>query len=108
MRVLIDECVDPRVKLLLDDHEAATVRDKGWDGLEDGPLLALAQYEFDVLLTIDGSLEFQQNLGVVRIGIVVAHVPQNQFAYYRALQQELLVGIDKARPGRVMHVRARV
>ena len=43
MRVLIDECVDPRVKLLFGDHEAATVHEKGWDSLEDGPLLALAE-----------------------------------------------------------------
>ena len=35
MRVLIDECVDPRVKLLLDDHEAATVHDEGWGSFED-------------------------------------------------------------------------
>ena len=43
MRVLIDECVDPRVKQLLVDHKAATVHEQGWDTLEDGPLLSLAQ-----------------------------------------------------------------
>ena len=48
MRVLIDECVDPRVKLLFADHEAETVHEKGWDALEDGPLLKLAQEQFDV------------------------------------------------------------
>jgi hypothetical protein len=39
MRILIDECVDPRVKLLLDVHKTATVHEQGWDTLEDGPLL---------------------------------------------------------------------
>lgn len=62
MRILIDECVDPRVKLLFSGHLAATVHDKEWAALEDGPLLALAQKEFDVLVTIDGGLERQQNL----------------------------------------------
>jgi hypothetical protein len=38
MRVLIDECLDPRVKLLLGDHIAATVHEQGWDAFEDGPL----------------------------------------------------------------------
>ena len=72
MRVLIDECVDPRVKLLFTGHQVSTVHEKGWGTLDDGPLLALAQIEFDVLLTIDGSLEFQQNLAKFGIGIVLA------------------------------------
>jgi hypothetical protein len=58
MRVLIDECVDPRVKLLFSDHEVSTVHERGWDTFEDGPLLAIAQKDFDVLLTIDRGLEF--------------------------------------------------
>jgi hypothetical protein len=103
MRVLIDECVDPRVKLLLADHQAATVHEKGWDALEDGPLLALAQNEFDVLLTIEGSLEFQQNLAKLRMAIVVVHVAQNQLAYYHALREELLTAIARARAGGVVH-----
>jgi uncharacterized protein (DUF433 family) len=39
MRLLIDECVDPRVKLLFGDHKAVTVHEQGWDTLEHGPLL---------------------------------------------------------------------
>jgi predicted nuclease of predicted toxin-antitoxin system len=106
MRVLIDECVDPRVRSLLAEHEASTVHDKGWGALEDGPLLALAQNEFDVLVTIDGNLEFQQNLAKLRIGLVVVHVPKNQLTYYQAIRDELLRAIGLARPGRAVHVKA--
>jgi len=77
MRILIDECVDPRVKLLFGEHQSATVRDKGWGTIEDRPLLALAQEEFDVLLTIDGKMEFQQNIPKFRMGLVVIHIPKN-------------------------------
>ena len=83
MRVLTDECVDPRVKLLLSEHKASTVYEKGWDALEDAPLLAIAQKEFDVLAAIGRSLEFQQNLVKFEIGVVVVHVPKNQLAHYR-------------------------
>ena len=72
MRILIDECVDPRVKALFPGHEAKTVHDMGWDQLADGPLLELAEQAFDVLITIDRNLEDQQNLGKVRRGVVVA------------------------------------
>ena len=53
MRLLIDECVDPRVKELFGDHDPATVHESGWDTLDDASLLELAQARFDVLLTID-------------------------------------------------------
>jgi hypothetical protein len=111
MRILIgeftdiDECVDPRIALLFSDHHVSTVHEQGWDTLEDGPLLLVAQNEFDVLLTLDGSLEFQQNLSKFRIGVVVVHVPRNQFAHYRVLHRELLQAVESTGTGKVVHVR---
>lgn len=105
MRILIDECVDPRVKLLFGDHERATVHDQCWDSLEDGPLLDLAQKEFDVLVTIDSRMEFQQNIAKFQIGVVVVHVPKNQMVHYRVIQRELLLAVEKIKPGHVIHVR---
>ncbi len=106
MRILIDECVDPRVKPLFGDHSVATVHEQGWDSLEDGPLLTVAQKEFDVPVTIDGSLQHQQNLATFQIAVVVVHVPKNQLPHYRVVQEELLAAIEKARPGVVIHVRS--
>jgi hypothetical protein len=105
MRVLIDECVDPRVKLLFSGHTVATVHEQGWDTLEDGPLLTAAQKEFDVLVTIDGGIEFQQNLSKFQIGVIIVHVPKNQLVHYRAVQNELLAAVGKARSGEAIHVR---
>jgi predicted nuclease of predicted toxin-antitoxin system len=105
MRVLIDECVDPRVKLLFSEHKVATVHEQGWDTLEDGLLLTAAQKEFDVLVTIDGRIEFQQNLSKFQIGVVIVHVPKNQLIHYRVIQKELLAAVEKARSGEAIHVR---
>jgi len=99
MRVLIDECVDPRGKNLFPGHIIATVHDRGWDALEDAGLLAAAQSDFDVLLTIDRGIEFQQNIARLRIGIVIAHVSKNQLIHYRVIEKELLAAIDQTRPG---------
>ena len=106
MRILIDECVDPRVKLLFGEDEAATVHERAWDALEDGPLLKLAQDHYDVFLTIDGNLEHQQNLSKLDLGIVVARVPKNQMSYYRAIEEELRRAVETVRPGQVVHVGA--
>ena len=105
MRVLIDECVDPRVRLILGDHKVSTVHDQGWDTLEDGPLLTLAQRKFDVIVTIDAGIEFQQNLSKFPIAVIVVHVPKNQLTHYRAIQEELLAAIEKAHRGEALHVR---
>jgi len=106
MRVLIDECLDPRIKRLFAEHETATVHEKEWDTLDDGALLEVAQDQFDVLLTIDRSLEFQQNIAKFHIGVVVVHVPKNQIAHYEATQKELLIALKQMRPGEVQHVRS--
>jgi predicted nuclease of predicted toxin-antitoxin system len=107
MRILIDECVDPRVKLIFGDHNVATVHEQGWDALEDGPLLTVAQNEFDVLVTIDTNVEFQQNLSRFRIAVIVVHVPKNQLPHYQILQKELLQAVENAALGKVIHVRTR-
>jgi hypothetical protein len=73
--------------------------------LRDGALLALAEKEFDVLITIDSSMEFQQNIPKFRIGVIIVHVPKNQLAHYRAPQKELLLAVEKAQAGKVIHVR---
>jgi hypothetical protein len=104
VRVLIDECVDPRVKTLLLDHQPATVHDQGWGAFKDGALLAAAQEVFDVLVTIDRKLEFQQNLGQFRIGVVAVRVPKNQLRFYSAIREELLLAIQKVRSGEVVYV----
>ncbi len=104
MRAVIDECVDPRVKTLLFGYQPATVHDEGCGALEDGPLLTAAQERFDVLITIDRHLEFQQNLAKLRIGLVVVRVPKNQLSYYQAVKKELILAIEQVRAGKVIHV----
>ena len=50
MRVLLDECVNPRVRAAFPDHHIMTVREMGWGGITHGKLLALAQDLFDVFV----------------------------------------------------------
>ena len=56
MRILLDECVHIGVKAAFSGHIVKSVTEVGWRSRKDGPLLALAQEEFDVFVTIDRSL----------------------------------------------------
>jgi predicted nuclease of predicted toxin-antitoxin system len=89
MRLLIDECVDPRVKDLFPNHVVSTVHELGWNKLQDKELLARAQLSFDVLVTLDRGLEFQHNLKKLKMGIIVAKVPRNQLRHYQTIQSQL-------------------
>jgi predicted nuclease of predicted toxin-antitoxin system len=71
MRVLLDECVPRKLKRELAKHEVLTVTENGWSGIKNGELLALAEAEFDVFLTVDQNLSFQQKLKGFDIGIIL-------------------------------------
>ena len=73
MKILIDECDDWRLLRDLHGHHVKTVRQMGWLENDDGVLLQLAEQEFDVLLTTDKNLAFQQNLTRFKIAVVVLH-----------------------------------
>jgi hypothetical protein len=62
MRVLLDECLPRRLKAELSEHEVRMAQEEKWAGLKNGELLRVAMGRFDVLLTVDRSIAFQQNL----------------------------------------------
>ena len=72
VRVLVDEDLDVRLRNHFgNDHEAITGRYRGWTGLTNGELLAAASAEFDVLVTADTYLQYQQNLPQYDIAVLV-------------------------------------
>ena len=71
MRVLLDECVPRKLRRELAEYEVLTVTERGWSGIENGALLALAEAEFDVFLTVDQNMKYQQNLASLNIGLIL-------------------------------------
>ncbi len=72
MKILLDECVTKHLKPLLTDHEVLTVREMQWSGIKNGKLLTLcAEHGFDMLLTIDKNLQYQQNLDTCPVIILI-------------------------------------
>ncbi len=62
MRILLDESLPRKLALEFSGHEVQTVQKHGWSGLKNGELLRRASAEFDVLVTGDQNIEYQQNL----------------------------------------------
>lgn len=79
MRVLLDEQIDWRLKRSFNpEHEVEAVRERGWIGKRNGELLQAAAPDFDVLLTMDRGIEYQQNLPAFDIAVVLISARSNR------------------------------
>ena len=75
MRLLLDESVPGRLRRSLTDHTVRTVGEMGWSGTKNGRLLALASGEFDVFVTVDKNIPYQQNLATLPLAVVLLDAP---------------------------------
>jgi hypothetical protein len=99
VKVLLDECVDWRLARDIVGHDVKTARQMGWSTIENGALLAVASQHFDVFVTVDRNLSFQQNLEKFSIAVVVLQAKTNRLADLKPLIPSLLAAIESAAPG---------
>ena len=104
MRLLLDENLPRRLRNHLQPHDVSTVQDKGWSGIKNGRLLRLAQLEFDVLITIDSNMIYQQHVASFAIGLVVLHSPSNRLDDLLPLVADMLREVEMVGDGQVAHV----
>ena len=78
MLVLLDEQLPRHLAREIGGHNVSTVQQRGWAGLKNGELLRVAaDAGFEVLVTADRNLQFQQNLSQSRLGIILLIAPSN-------------------------------
>jgi predicted nuclease of predicted toxin-antitoxin system len=104
MRVLLDECVNPRVRAAFKGHHVKTVVEMGWRGITNGMLLALAESDFDVFVTLDQNLEYQQNVPKIKLGFLVIKVPDNKIRFYEPIFAAMCAAAEGIEAGRVIHI----
>ena len=105
MYVLLDECLPRRLKRELPGHQVATVPEKGWAGIKNGALLRLIESAaIDVFVTIDGNLEYQQNLKRVKLALVVLKAPDNTIETLRPLAPQILAALQNIQPGNIVRI----
>ena len=106
MRLLIDECLPRRVKFLFSEAglECETVRDAGFSGKENGELLALADKDFDVFVTIDRSIPFQQNLAGKRISLLIIRAGSSDLDDIRRHIPQAIAALKSIKPQQIVEV----
>lgn len=106
MRILLDESLPRKLALELLGHEAETVQKRGWAGLKNGVLLRTASTEFEVFLTGDQNLEYQQNQAALPIAVIVLVAVDNRIESMRPLVPRVLEALQGIRAGQLVRVRA--
>ena len=105
MRVLLDECLPRKLK---DDVRAdfvRTVPEIGWASIENGASLPLAEAEFDIFLTRDRNLEYQQNLQAFDLAVIILIARSNDIDDLRPLMNATNEAIQTILPQEVRYIR---
>jgi hypothetical protein len=103
-RVLFDENLPRLLRRKLPEFEIRTVQEEGWGSFKNGELLRRAEGRFDVLLTADRRMRYQQNLTSFVIGVVVIVTPRLQLQLMERSVAELRAAIDRVAPGEIIQV----
>lgn len=96
MRILLDECVPWPMHKLLSGHVCSTVQDLGWGGIKNGDLLLRAEGEFDLFVTSDQNIRYQQNLSGRRIAIL--ELSTNDIGRIQAASTRIEEALEKIQP----------
>ena len=104
MRVLFDTCVPRPLRKSLLGHEIKTAQEMGWDRLRNGDLIQVAEEAFDVLVTSDQKLKYQQNLTGRKIGIII--LPTNHLRAVLELAPKVAGALSEVSPGILLEIQS--
>ena len=97
MNILLDECAPHAVKKRLPHLAIRTVQEMGWSGVKNGKLLTLADQQFDVFITSDKNLRYQQNLATVKLAFLL--LPTNSVPVVIALLPQIEAALNTIQSG---------
>jgi predicted nuclease of predicted toxin-antitoxin system len=104
VKILLDECVNQRLAADFIGHEVSTVKQMGWKSKQNGEFLKLASKSFEVFVTTDRNLSFQQNVQGFDIVVVVMTANTNRLADLRPIVPSLLKVLPFLKKGQVREI----
>jgi predicted nuclease of predicted toxin-antitoxin system len=96
MKILLDECVPWPMHKFLAGHECSTAQQRGWGGIKNGDLLRLAEKDFNLFITSDQNIHYQQNLAGRQIAIL--ELSTNDWRRIQAAAELIQSAISKIQP----------
>lgn len=103
-KILLDECIDRRLAREISGHQVKTAPEMGWAGIDNGELLAKAESDFDVFITVDRNLTFQQNIPKFNIAVLVLHARTNRLQDLVPLIPKILDALNNPQRGKAVSI----
>jgi len=103
VRILFDQGTPAPLRDHLSSHSVETAFEKGWSTLRNGDLLAKAEAEFDLLITTDRNLRYQQILAGRRLAILV--LPTTSWPRLQLITREIAAAVASLKPGELVEMR---
>lgn len=104
MKILVDHCIDWRIKRSLSAHDVKSAQEMGWDELKNGKLLAAAGASFDILLTVDRNIKSEQNLSKLPITVLVLIAKSNRLVDLLVLIPSVETALQECKRGQLIEV----
>ena|SRR5216683_1762464 len=105
MKVLLDECIPRKFKRSLAGHECQTAPEAGFAGKTNGELISIAEERgFDVLLTVDKGLAYEQNPAGRKIAIIIVCAKSNRLADLLPHAGACVAHISGMRHGQIVRI----
>lgn len=106
MKILFDNGVPVRLRQALSEHSITTAYEMGWEELRNGELLSRAQDQFDVLITTDSNIRYQQRISEYAIALIVLRAFNTKLESYLPLVPETENALRTISPGDVVYIYA--
>ena len=104
MKILLDECIDHRFRFEFNDHDVRSASFMDWNALQNGVLLERAEQEFDVFITVDANIRFQQNLEKVNLAVIILRPLRNKLSYLNELMPQIETALQTIQTGDVVTI----
>ncbi|MFY9895514.1 MAG: DUF5615 family PIN-like protein [Xanthobacteraceae bacterium] len=105
MKILFDHGTPAPLRHALSGHSVSTANEMGWSEIDNGKLLSAAEIEFDLIITTDQSMRYQQNVAGRRLAILV--LPTTRWKRIELHRSQILAAIDRLRPGDLVELKFR-
>jgi Domain of unknown function (DUF5615) len=104
VRVLLDEQLPLDLVAALQGHDVDTVAGRGWAGITNGELLRRMEGQYDVLITMDRGIEFQQNLTTVAVSVLLVRASSNRMTHLQPLVPAILDALAALKAGQLRRI----
>ncbi|MBH8572001.1 hypothetical protein I8752_02925 [Nostocaceae cyanobacterium CENA369] len=102
MKIILDENLPKALKHYLSAYEVTTVQEQGWTGVKNGELMMRIDGVYDIFLTSDKNLKYQQNLS--RRSIAIIELPTNRLKLLSTITDKILAEVESISSGMYVQI----